>query len=465
MELLEQAATALAEADPHEVSGQVLAEALSRLEAVESQLSAARLAVVAAIEADGTWATSGAASLNAWLREHTGRFTRETARMTTQARALRDHLPATGAALAQGKIGTDHLWTLVRHATSSPGCIQALSHPELGEQFLVEQASALDASRFDTLLKSWALRADPEAADRRWKAESDREEFSLARTTDGWHGTIWLTPANGTLVHQALQAQAGRRADGDTRSPAQRRVAALVDMAGSALDSGKLQPGARIRPHLAITAPLTTLLALAEAQAPARSLAGSRPAEVSRTGPADPGDSGRTTPDHRTDGAAEDLPVATIPVALDHDRLQGADAATLEDGTPIPFGLFAQLACESRLHRVVFGPDSEILDVGREERLFTAGQTRGIIARDGHCQFPSCAAPPGQGEIHHSLWWYAHHGSTTTANGILLCRYHHSYVHQRELLIERYPDHWRFVRNNGTTFATTRTRPVQPALR
>ena len=444
MELLEQAATALAEADPREVSGQVMAEALSRLEAVESQLSATRLAVVAAIEADGTWATSGAASLNAWLREHTGRLARETARITTQARALRDHLPATGVALAKGKIGTDHLWAMVRHATSSPGCIEALSHPELGEQFLVEQARALDAGRFDTLLKNWALRADPDAADRRWKAESDREEFSLARTTDGWHGTVWLTPANGTLVQQALQAQAGRRADGDTRSPAQRRVAALVDMAGSALDSGRLQPGARIRPHLAITAPLTTLLALAEAQAPARHqpLAGSR-----------------------SDGAAEESPEATIPVALDHDRLHGTDAATLEDGTPVPFGLFAQLACESRLHRVVFGPDSEILDVGREERLFTAGQTRGIIARDGHCQFPSCAAPPGQGEIHHSLWWYAHHGATTTANGILLCRYHHTYVHQRELLIERYPDHWRFVRKNGTTFATTRTRPGQPALR
>src|SRR5690606_16076738 len=97
--------------------------------------------------------------------------------------------------------------------------------------------------------------------------------------------------------------------------------------------------------------------------------------------------------------------LGTIETALDHAALVGAEPAMLEDGTPIPFGLFSQLACNSALHRVVFGPDSEILDVGREERLFTAGQARGIIARDGQCRFPGCTAPPGQGEIHHSLWW------------------------------------------------------------
>ncbi|MDD9204921.1 hypothetical protein PU560_00410, partial [Georgenia sp. 10Sc9-8] len=50
-----------------------------------------------------------------------------------------------------------------------------------------------------------------------------------------------------------------------------------------------------------------------------------------------------------TRGPADEEPVEQISTALDHDRLRGVAPATLEDGTPIPFGLFAQLACESRL--------------------------------------------------------------------------------------------------------------------
>ncbi|MDD9204883.1 HNH endonuclease, partial [Georgenia sp. 10Sc9-8] len=73
--------------------------------------------------------------------------------------------------------------------------MQALTDPDVGEEFLLGQARVLDAGRFDTLVKNWALRADPDAADRRWKDEADREELTLARTTDGWHGTLWLTPA------------------------------------------------------------------------------------------------------------------------------------------------------------------------------------------------------------------------------------------------------------------------------
>ncbi|WP_127571865.1 HNH endonuclease signature motif containing protein [Georgenia faecalis] len=470
---LERAAATLAQVDLADLSGEALAEGLTRLEAVEGRLCAARARLVAAIDADGTWAAGGARSFPAWIRERTGRFDREASRMTREARALRDHLPGTAKALAAGEIGPDHVASIVRLGTASPECIRVLADPDVGEGFLIRQARVLDAGRFHTVMKNWALRADPAAGDRRWRDESEREELSLAKTLDGYHGKVWLSEVNGALVLAALQARAGRRGKDDQRTPNQRRAAALVELAGTMLDSGKLQPGARIRPHIAITATIGTLTAIVRAQrpgAPCRRPAGlgafgtidAGPAAADVGGaPADAGGrvgraaAGGGSGEGEAGGGMWGELLGTIETALDHAQLGGAEPATLEDGTPVPFGLFAQLACNSALHRVVFGADSEILDVGREERLFTTGQTRGIIARDGQCRFPGCTAPPGQGEIHHSLWWYAQHGKTDTANGILLCRYHHGFVHQRELSIERYPDQWRFVRPNGHTFGTT----------
>ncbi|MCK6211943.1 hypothetical protein KZX45_15465, partial [Georgenia sp. EYE_87] len=72
---------------------------------------------------------------------------------------------------------------------------------------------------------------------------------------------------------------------------------------------------------------------------------------------------------------------------------------------------------------------------------------------------PDCHAPPGEGEIHHSLWWYDQHGPTAAHLGILLCWHHHDHVHvhRRNITIERTGDHWTFTRPDGTTITTLRT--------
>src|SRR5690625_7431024 len=90
---------------------------------------------------------------------------------------------------------------------------------------------------------------------------------------------------------------------------------------------------------------------------------------------------------------------SVIPAGIDHDQLGGLAPATFADGTPIPYGQLAKLLCDGEFHRVVFGPEGQVLDSGRTERLFTPAQARAIIARDRHCQYPGCAAPPGIGEI------------------------------------------------------------------
>jgi hypothetical protein len=117
--------------------------------------------------------------------------------------------------------------------------------------------------------------------------------------------------------------------------------------------------------------------------------------------------------------------------------------------------VLARLACDGEVSRVVFGPDSQVLDVGRAERLYTGAMRRAVIARDGHCAYPGCFRPPKLSEVHHVKHWAAHHGETTVANGILLCWHHHDVVHSRYLIIDR--DHvrgrWRFRERDGTPIA------------
>jgi 5-methylcytosine-specific restriction protein A len=92
-----------------------------------------------------------------------------------------------------------------------------------------------------------------------------------------------------------------------------------------------------------------------------------------------------------------------------------------------PFGL-DQLVCDPSVSRIVFGPGSEVLDVGRKTRVIPAGLRRAVIARDRHCVAPGCGRSARWCDVHHIVSW-AHGGETVIANLCLLCRYHHTLVH------------------------------------
>ncbi|MFC7406470.1 DUF222 domain-containing protein [Georgenia alba] len=439
----EEAVARAASVDLHDLPGELQVDVLKRVERLRRRTESLTARALATVEADGRWAVEGARSFAAWWRHHSGRNRATAYREVHQARGLRDHLPATAAALAAGEITGDHAAAMARHATDSPARLARLDDEHVGEDFLVSQARKVDAARFAVLVRHWALRADPEASDRTYVEDSDREEFYLSETIDGYVPGGLLSHATGKTLLTALQARIGTPAADDRRTPAQRRAKALAGLAHLALDSGTLRPGARIRPHLAVTVPFDTLERLAEASAPAHTPG----CPVGADAPSDEGAAFCSCVSAR--------PGTAIPGGLDSTALTGAEPATFDDGTPVAPVLLARLACSSHLHRVVFGPDSGVLDVGREERLFTAAQTRAIVARDRQCRFPGCDAPPGEGEIHHSLWWAAHHGDTAVALGILLCWYHHDWVHTREITISRDAGRWRFYRRDGTEILDT----------
>ena len=88
-----------------------------------------------------------------------------------------------------------------------------------------------------------------------------------------------------------------------------------------------------------------------------------------------------------------------------------------------------RLLCDSKISRVIMGPDSKPLDVGRSQRAFTDPQRNAIIARDQGCGWAGCEIPGGWGEVHHHTHW-EHGGPTCIENGCLLCPYHHRFLHR-----------------------------------
>ncbi|MPV50037.1 DUF222 domain-containing protein [Pseudactinotalea sp. HY160] len=472
LERLTDEVEALAGLDWAGAPGQSALDALTGVEQLTRRLEALQARVTAAAESDGLWALDGSRTLPVWLQTHTGASRGSALRTVRTARSLRDHLPGTFDALRAGQVGADHVAVLVRETTRTGRMREQLRSDEAGEDFLLSHARGLDATAFARIGQAWAIAADPQAADRAWREDGAKEQVTLAETTGGYHLTGWLDPGSGRLVQEALSAHLCRPSADDARTPAQRRAAALTSLAQESLTAGRQQSSARIRPHLTITVPWLTLEAMVAA-------AGSV-GNVGTVGSADPGapQSDTTHPPEETEatgamGDAEDTEDtwararaseddAVISTRLDTGRMRGLEPATFPDGTPLAPAQLARFACDSSLARVVFGPESTVLDVGREQRIFPANQARAVIARDRHCQYPGCYEPPGFGEIHHSLWWGRHDGPTAVSHGILLCWTHHELVHRREITIARRDGHWRFTRIDGSTITApehgTRTR-------
>jgi hypothetical protein len=195
----------------------------------------------------------------------------------------------------------------------------------------------------------------------------------------------FLTDEHGHALHVALDSLMGVPADGDERSITQRRAGALSDLARVCLDDGLTGSGAAVRPHITVTVSWDEFHRQLAAAASDENL----PPVVEQC----PQDASVETPD-----------VSAI-------LMTGRTPATLQGSTgPIPGSLLRKLACDCEVTRVVFGPDSQILNVGRAQRTITGQLRRAVIARDKHCTFPGCHEPPSRCDVHHAIRHWAKHG-------------------------------------------------------
>src|SRR5690625_3311281 len=128
---------------------------------------------------------------------------------------------------------------------------------------------------------------------------------------------------------------------------------------------------------------------------------------------------------------------------------------TLSNGVVLTPAQLEFLSCDREVTRIIFGPKSEILDVGRAKRTVTSQLRKAVLARDRGCQFPGCGAAPYTLEIHHIQHW-ANGGVTSARNSIALCRFHHQHAHQREITIRpsQHTGRWQFHDQNGQLLNT-----------
>lgn len=119
------------------------------------------------------------------------------------------------------------------------------------------------------------------------------------------------------------------------------------------------------------------------------------------------------------------------------DLARRAGAARIEgQNATVSIATADRHACETGIVPILFDTDGQVLNVGREHRLFTTRQRIGLTARDGGCRFPDCDRPPGWCEAHHTTPWQRG-GNTDIRDGILLCRHHHLLVHNNGWKITR----------------------------
>jgi hypothetical protein len=205
------------------------------------------------------------------------------------------------------------------------------------------------------------------------ETELARRGLSVSKTMGGGMRRVdgWLTATAGEALELALDAFMPPPRSDDCRTPRQRRHDALEDLARAWLDHGDTPIIGGEKPHISVIADIPAL----------RGLAGGL-----------------------------------------HETL---------NGDILDVHAVRMLACDCSVSRIVMGPSSEVLDIGRKTRVWTAAQRRAIIARDRHCKADGCEARPGWCDIHHLEHW-ADGGPTGVENGTLFCRFHHTLEHLAE---------------------------------
>ena len=466
---MEALAGSLAAVDPVDDmflhSGPELGRASVRTDQVVQVLQAKRLGWLTAEEADGRWAADHRVRTYTQhvARSHHMSFSRAQ-REVRLARTLRDHLPATARALRSGRIGIEQAEILATVGTTSEARRAALGSlaaaqdqvpgpddeldaaagspadvdvdTELAqltvEDLLVQHAVEHSPEELRRVVKHFAAVADPEADERGFTEAKEREYLDVDRTLGGFNVSGFLCEETGQLFRAAIEAAVGVPAADDARSGGQRRAQAAGDLARIALNQGLVGQGQTVRPHLGV------LIGPAEFMHLARTCGGDAPGNH---GEQPALDGSLPVPDPSI------LPAVAV---IDWEAALNQPPATFIDGSgPVPPSLMRRIACSGEIYRIIFGPDSEILNVGRKYRCFTGAQRRALVARDRHCTYPSCTAPPALCEAHHAERHWADGGLTSTDNGALLCFFHHEHVDTHHITMT-WTGRWRFHRPDGT---------------
>ena len=328
-----------------------------------------------------------------WIRHHCRMSAHAAARSVAAGEQI-GRLPASVAALDGGDIGFAHFSLLAgvaRAVSPKPGAANidaaipgdasgddgsdpgdpSASTIRFDELPLLELAREHSVSRFgiDCTHARHAHDAAAVLEEHVSAAERNRCEFI---SCEGGFLAIrgYFDPVAGATIKTAVLPLAKPTGAGDDRPLPRRLADALVEVAAHALDLGAIPTTGGASTHLQLTASVETVMGL-----------------------------------------------------------DGAPGGELEFAGAVPAATVQRLACDARVRRVLLGPNSAVIDVGRALRLPSAAARAVLRARSGGCEWPGCDRPVAFTNAHHLVHW-GHGGATDVDNLVLLCYRHHWLIHE-----------------------------------
>ena len=351
---------------------------LDRVQELEQRLAGLKLHLVREVDSLGVSQRQGAPNTVSWLRDR-HRVSGGIAKRTVDlARALDKSLPVVAGALDAGAVNPEQARIVAAAVDRVPGSVK-----QDAEDCLVGYAATFGPKELGRLAERILEHVAPEvaaqqeisqveAAERDAYAGRELAVVDVPGTSRvRVHG--WLDREGAAVLRAALDPlSAPRRSkdEPDLRTAGQRRADALVEVCQRVLAFGNLPQTGGERPHLVVT--------------------------------------------------------------VDYDKLRaGLAAATLDDGGLLGAATVRRLACDAGIIPVVLKGAGQVLDIGRDRRLFNGHLRRALVARDRGCAFPSCDRPARYCDGHHVKSWLDG-GATALHNAVLLCSYHHRLIHEGE---------------------------------
>lgn len=342
----------------------------------EHRLHAATVSSIGRFDAQDLAALTPHRTTKRWI-EHTTRLSSvQASHLVRVSRALRDHLPKTHQALADGSVSGAHvsaICTVLREVGPE--------HAVTAEPILLELARSVDPSVVRRATAALIATVDPAGAERSLHRAHERRGVTLSVV--GQHAYLrGILDVPSAEIIQSAVAPLMTPAAGETRSAPQRRADAIVDLAKRALDAGELPTLGSQQSHVSVVVDSESL---------------------------------------RTGVGAVTLPWTGNAVPV------GALAPILCDAQVTP-------VVATRDDRGSWLP----LNVGRASRTVTSAQARALVVRDGGCVHPGCSRTSAFCDAHHVVHW-SKGGSTDLNNLALLCRHHHTTLHRQQWSLAAQP--------------------------
>ena len=388
---LECALDALAAVDLKPMFGPELLDRTRRLLRARNRLEAQTARSVREGELTQAPEHDGLKTMQSWLRGHGRLSPAAAAQMVRNGRALA-HLPAVAAAFAAGRITADQVAVIapVTRDEQLGAAVEQGVDLAAVDATLADVAATRPHADLAQVVHHYLERLDPDGPE---PDPTEGRALSIVRHADGSRsGRFDLDAVGGEKVEAVLESMLqANRPKGDLRTRAQQLGDAFVQWADNTLAAGNLPILRTVKPHVFVT------------------------------------------------------------IGIDDfaDPHTGPGAARTGFGAEISATRARWLACDGGIARVIFGPERQLLELGRTHRVVPPHLRRAVELRDRGCVFAGCDAPNYWCDIHHLVHWIDG-GETDLDNLAPLCERHHTKVHHG-FRIERQPDGtWRTYRPDGT---------------